>query len=105
VGQDRKLAAISPEARTATAERLRVLGKEKAIAILEALAEGEASVQDVADRIGTSHQNASHHLALLRRSGILGRRVDGPTSLYSIEDWGAWWVVQQLAGLFSGDAD
>lgn len=88
------------EVRQATAERLRILGKEKAIALVEALAtEGESSVQDLADRLGVSHQNASHHLSLLRQARVVGRRVDGPTSIYALEDWSAWWVIQQLAGL------
>jgi DNA-binding transcriptional ArsR family regulator len=91
---------MSEELRKLTAERLRILGKEKAIALVEALAvRGEASVQDLADGIGVSHQNASHHLSLLRRAGVLARRIDGPTSVYSLEDWAAWWVVQQLAGV------
>lgn len=98
------LAPMSEQARRATAERLRVLGKEKAIALVEALAGGEASVQELADRIGVSHQNASHHLALLRQAGIVGRRVDGPTSIYAIEDWGAWWVIRQIAGLVGDEA-
>jgi DNA-binding transcriptional ArsR family regulator len=91
---------MSEEVRRETAERLRILGKEKAIALVEALAtEGEASVQELADRIGVSHQNASHHLSLLRQAGVVGRRIDGPTSIYALEDWAAWWVIQQLAGL------
>jgi DNA-binding transcriptional ArsR family regulator len=98
------LEPMSEEARQATAERLRVLAKEKAIALVEVLAGGEASVQELADRIGVSHQNASHHLSLLRQARIVGRRVDGPTSIYAIEDWGAWWVIQQIAGLVGDDA-
>lgn len=96
------MSAVSPlsaDVRRATAERLRVLGKEKAIGLLEALSQGEASVQELADAIGVSHQNASHHLSLLRQAGIVDRRADGPTSIYAIEDWGAWWVIQQIAGL------
>lgn len=89
---------MSAEVKATTAERLRVLGKEKAISLVEALSRGEASVQELADAIGVSHQNASHHLALLRRAGIVDRREDGPTSIYAIKDWGAWWVIQQIAG-------
>jgi DNA-binding transcriptional ArsR family regulator len=91
---------MSEQVRWATAERLRILGKEKAVGLVEALATGgDASVQELADRIGVSHQNASHHLSLLRQAGVVGRRIDGPTSIYALEDWGAWWVIQQLAGL------
>jgi DNA-binding transcriptional ArsR family regulator len=96
---------MSEEVRAATAERFRVLGNEKSIALIEALAEGEASVQELADRIGVAHQNASYHLSTLRRAGLVDRRTDGPTGIHAIEDWGAWWVIRQIAGLFEDEPD
>jgi Predicted transcriptional regulators len=81
-----------------TAQRLRVMAKAKRIALLEALGAGEAGVQELADRVGLAHQNASHHLALLWRAGILSRRSEGAMTLYAIDDWSAWWVVEQIAG-------
>jgi DNA-binding transcriptional ArsR family regulator len=81
-----------------TAERLRVVAKAKRIALLEALRDGEATVQELADRVGLAHQNASHHLALLWQAGILSRRHEATTTLYAIDDWSAWWVVEQVAG-------
>lgn len=82
-----------------TAERLRVVAEPNRITLLEALRDGEAGVQELADRVGLPHQNASHHLAVLWRAGILARRREGAVSLYAIEDWGSWWVVAQIAGL------
>ncbi len=81
------------------AERLQLVAKAKRIALLEALSEGEAGVQELADRIGLAHQNASHHLALLWRAGILSRRCEGKKTFYAIEDWSAWWVVDQIVDL------
>jgi DNA-binding transcriptional ArsR family regulator len=81
------------------AKRLQLVAGAKRIALLEALSEGEAGVQELADRIGSTHQNASHHLALLRRAGILSARSEGTTTFYAIEDWSAWWVVEQIVGL------
>lgn len=80
-----------------TAQRLQVIAKPKRIALLEALNEGEAGVQELADRVGLPHQNASHHLTLLWQAGILSRRSEGTMTLYAVEDWSAWWVVEQLA--------
>jgi DNA-binding transcriptional ArsR family regulator len=80
------------------AERLQLVARAKRIALLEALSEGEAGVQELADRIGLAHQNASHHLALLWQAGILSRRSEGTMTLYAIEDWSAWWVVEQIVG-------
>jgi DNA-binding transcriptional ArsR family regulator len=80
-----------------TAQRLRVLGKAKSIALLEALNDGEAGVQELADHVGLAHQNVSHHLTLLWQAGILSRRSEGTMSIYAIEDWSAWWVIEQIA--------
>jgi DNA-binding transcriptional ArsR family regulator len=81
-----------------TAQRLAVMAKAKRITLLEALGDGEAGVQELADRVGLAHQNASHHLALLWQAGILSRRSEGTMTLYAIDDWSAWWVVEQIAG-------
>ena len=80
-----------------TAQRLRVTAEPNRIALLEALNEGEAGVQELADRVGLPHQNVSHHLVVLWQAGILARRSEGTASLYSVEDWSAWWVVEQIA--------
>jgi ArsR family transcriptional regulator len=83
-----------------TATRLRVIAEPNRIALLEALSDGEAGVQELGDSVGLPHQNASHHLALLWREGILTRRVEGRTTLYAVADWSAWWVIEQIAGSF-----
>jgi len=96
---------LSDEVIEATAERLRVLAKPKSIALMQELAGGEeASVQELADRIGVAHQNASHHLAILCRAGVLARRRVGSTAIYRVEDWSSWWVIEQVAGLVRSPA-
>lgn len=96
---------LSEQVREQAAGRLAVLAKAKSIALLEALSEGEAGVQELADRIGVAHQNASHHLALLWRAGILSRRSEAARTIYAIEDWSAWWIVEQIARLSEPEAD
>lgn len=80
-----------------TAQRLEVMARPKRIALLEALNDGEAGVQELADRVGLPHQNASHHLTLLWKAGVLSRRREGTRTLYTVADWSAWWVVEQIA--------
>lgn len=80
-----------------TAQRLRVIAEPTRISLLEALNVGEAGVQELADQIGLPHQTASHHLNLLWRAGLLGRRRVGVANLYAISDWSAWWVIEQIA--------
>lgn len=80
-----------------TAQRLRVLAEPNRIALLEALNNGEAGVQELADEVGLSHQTASHYLALLHDAGLLSRRRVGSTTRYTVSDWSAWWVIEQIA--------
>jgi DNA-binding transcriptional ArsR family regulator len=80
-----------------TAQRLRVMADATRISLLEALNTGEAGVQELADLVGLPHQTASHHLTLLWRAGILARRRVGTMALYSVSDWSAWWVIEQIA--------
>ena len=101
-GDSRRLSAEQVEE---TAERLAAIAKPTRIALLAALSEGEAGVQELADEVGVSHQNASHHLALLCKAGILGRRRAANTTWHSIENWSAWWVVEQIAGSLDPDRD
>jgi DNA-binding transcriptional ArsR family regulator len=87
-----------------TAERLRLVAEPNRIALLEALSEGEAGVQELAEQVGIPYQNTSHHLVLLRQAGVLTRRRTGKAYLYAIEDWSAWWVVGQIAGSMRSSA-
>jgi ArsR family transcriptional regulator, virulence genes transcriptional regulator len=87
------------------AEYLHVMAEPHRIALLGALVGGEASVGELADRVGIPYQNTSHHLILLRRAGILSRRKLGKANLYAIEDWSAWWVVGQIADWMCSDPD
>jgi DNA-binding transcriptional ArsR family regulator len=80
-----------------TAQRLRVMAEPTRISLLEALNAGEAGVQELADLVGLPHQTASHHLNLLWRAGVLTRRRAGTMTLYSVSDWSAWWVIEQIA--------
>lgn len=80
-----------------TALRLRVIADPTRIALLEALNDGDAAVCDLADRVGLAQQSASHHLQVLHQAGIVSRRREGKLSLYSVADWSAWWVIEQLA--------
>ena len=87
---------LAPGVIETAAERLAIVAKSKRIALLDALNDGEAGVQELADRVGLTHQNASHHLCALWRAGVVSRRSEGAAALYSIEDWSAWWIVEQI---------
>ncbi|MEA2361309.1 MAG: hypothetical protein QOD71_454 [Thermoleophilaceae bacterium] len=61
------------------------------------LDEGEASVQELAERLGTTHQNASKHLGVLHQAGMVSRHRVGTSIRYALVDWTGWWLVEQIA--------
>ncbi len=80
------------------AARLRVIGDPTRIRILDLLREDELTVTEITERLGTSQQNASKHLGLLLQAGILGRRKQGNSSIYSIADRGVYELCEQVCG-------
>lgn len=68
------------------AETAKVLGHGHRLEIVEMLAQGERSVESLAERVGLSVANTSQHLRLMRRAGILASRRDGKRILYRVSD-------------------
>jgi DNA-binding transcriptional ArsR family regulator len=85
------------------AERFRSIGEPTRIRILERLQTGEASVQELAEHVGSSQQNVSKHLALLARVGIVGRRKDGTFAYYRITDSSVLSMCEQVCGAVQRD--
>ena len=56
------------------------------IRILKSLEGGEKTGNELANLVGVTQANASQHLALLRRMGLLSTRRDGTSIFYSIGD-------------------
>ena len=54
--------------------------------LLEHLAQGERSVEALAQRVGLAMANASHHLQLLRRAGLVTTRREGKFIYYALAD-------------------
>ncbi len=80
------------------AARLRVIGDPTRIRILDLLREGDLSVTQITEGLGTSQQNASKHLGVLLQAGIVARRKDGNSSIYSIADVGVYELCEQVCG-------
>ena len=79
----------------AFASAAQALGNGRRAEIVDVLAQGERSVDEVAGQIGQSLQNTSHHLRLLARAGLVRSRRDGARVVYRLasdrvaELWGA----------------
>jgi ArsR family transcriptional regulator len=72
------------------------LGHAHRLELLEQLAQGERSVEVVADRTGLSIANASQHLQQMRRAGLVANRRDGKFVYYRLADDA---VLELLAAL------
>jgi len=64
----------------------RALGHPHRLEILEHLAQGQRSVEGLAERVGISIANTSQHLQNLRRVGLVAARREGKYVLYSLAD-------------------
>jgi rhodanese-related sulfurtransferase/DNA-binding transcriptional ArsR family regulator len=60
------------------------LGSGRRAEIVDVLAQGERSVEDVASQVGQSVATTSHHLRLLARSGLARSRRDGNRVFYRL---------------------
>jgi DNA-binding transcriptional ArsR family regulator len=103
----------------AFAEVAKVLSSGRRAEIVDVLAQGERSVEEIAVEIGQSVANTSHHLRATARAGVVATRPEGTRVYYRLaservaELWTALRNVaaEQVAGLdrlaaaYLGDPD
>jgi len=82
----KKPSRLPREALEVIAQRFRVLGDATRLALLQALFDGERSVQELCEATGVSQANASKHLGLLFDHGLVARRRDGLFTRYRVAD-------------------
>lgn len=101
------------------AEVARALSSGRRAEIVDVLAQGERSVEDVAGEIDQSVANTSHHLRALARAGLLTTRREGTRIFYALasERVGELWAavrdvaeahvagLDRLASAYLGDRD
>lgn len=101
------------------AEIAKALASGRRAEIADVLAQGERSVDDLADEIGQSLANTSHHLRAMARAGVVTTRRDGTRVYYALasERVADLWmalrdvavehvaVVERLADAYLGDRD
>ena len=83
------------------AERFRALAEPARLQILDALRDGELTVNAIVDRTALSQANASRHLRYLHELGFVSRRKDGLHVYYAIKDR----KVFQMCDLVCGQVD
>src|SRR5688572_33312260 len=66
------------------AEVAKALASGRRAEIVDVLAQGERSVEEIAGEIDQSVANTSHHLRALARAGLLTTRRDGTRIYYAL---------------------
>src|SRR5919206_3058315 len=103
----------------AFAEVAKALASGRRAEIVDLLAQGPRSVEEVAAEIGQSTANTSHHLRALARAGLVTTRRDGTRIFYALasERVGELWAalrdvaeahtagLDRLAAAYLGDRD
>lgn len=80
------MSALSETAIARLTEIFRVLGDPTRVRILDALAERERSVGDLATGLGVTQSAVSHQLRLLRGARIVRPRRSGRSVFYTLDD-------------------
>src|SRR3954453_9173535 len=68
------------------ADFFKTLGHPIRIRALELLAEGELSVSELCEAVGSEQSHVSQQLAVLRRAGFVRTRREGSSVIYSLAD-------------------
>jgi DNA-binding transcriptional ArsR family regulator len=68
------------------AERLRVLGQPLRVKLIARIAAEGSTVQQLVEALGTTQQNISQHLGILRRAGIVACDKQGTRVHYQLDD-------------------
>jgi DNA-binding transcriptional ArsR family regulator len=87
------------------AARFRALADPTRIRLLDRLRDGEASVQELTDGIGSTQQNISKHLGVLRLAGVVCRRKEGNHVYYAIADEGVFSLCEIVCGSLREQVD
>ena len=80
------------------ARRFRVISEPMRIKLLDALRDGEASVNELTARLGAGQQNVSKHLGVLFEAGVVSRRKAGTSVRYAIADESIFELCEMVCG-------
>lgn len=73
----------------------KVLADETRLKIVYILSQQELCVGDIAEVLGSTASNVSHHLRLLRNAHLVRHRKDGKFVYYSLDDNHVETIIQQ----------
>src|SRR5919108_1570556 len=85
----------------AFAEVAKAFGQGRRAEIVDLLAQGERSVEEIAEEIDQTVANTSHHLRAMARAGLLTTRRDGTRIFYALASERVaelWSALRDVAG-------
>ena len=85
-----------------TALSLKAISHPLRLKILCILGSGTLSVRDLADRVGSSQSNVSHHLSTLRDKGMLVSNKKAKNVYYQLRDTRMIGMIETMHKLFCG---
>ncbi|MDH3504470.1 MAG: metalloregulator ArsR/SmtB family transcription factor [Nitrospirota bacterium] len=68
------------------ASKLKVLSDPTRLAVLEVLMSGPKNVGELMDQLGVEQSLLSHHLAILRDTGLVEATREGKTMIYELPE-------------------
>lgn len=77
---------VSDEVYALHAEVCKLFTSPVRLKMLELLGRGEITVEELSRIMNISQPNASQHLSLLRKTGVVGARKEGNKVFYSLRD-------------------
>jgi len=89
---------LSDKALDLIADRFKALSQPNRLKLLIALQEGDKSVSELIEATGLGQANVSRHLQTLTDAGILARRRNGASVIYSISDPSIFRMCHQVCG-------
>src|SRR6516162_7816114 len=90
------------------AEVAKALSSGRRAEIVDVLAQGERSVEEIATEIDQSVANTSHHLRALARAGLVTTRREGTRIFYALASERVaelWSALRELAAAYLGERD
>jgi DNA-binding transcriptional ArsR family regulator len=89
----------------AVASYFSVLSEPTRLRIMHSICETEKTVSQIVEDIGATQTNASRHLSLMFRSGVLARRKDGNLVYYRVADVAMVEICRTVCNQIAGSMD
>ena len=89
----------------AVASYFSVLSEPTRLRIMHAICETEKSVSQIVEEIRSTQTNASRHLSLMYRSGVLARRKEGSQVYYRVADASMVEICRTVCNQIAGSMD